>query len=161
MVTPLARSIRPGGKQYLTPSICLQSRRRLLTETAGVEFDGRPHILLQPIAFGTDPGPVAALRRGERSLHLFESVEQVDELLGVILGDGSNLGRGGIDGLPALILAEVTGSDRLGQGLGHRERRDNPADVRSGWCFGLWVGGKVSATTSMPACHARMAFEKA
>ena len=92
----------------------------MLAEVLGVYSDCRLKCALEPILLVVKPGAVAALRIRQKSLHLGKALQQIDESLGVVLGDGSNF-RGSRPDRPVFVLTEMTTADSRRQWLGNRQ----------------------------------------
>lgn len=95
----------------LTAGVGVQSLGGVFTEVLRVVRDRRLQGTLKPVFLMVQPGPVAALRIRQRSIHLRESFQEIDESLGVVFGDRSNLRRCR-PSRPVLVLPEMAATYR-------------------------------------------------
>lgn len=88
----------------------VQTIRGNFTEIFCVDRDGPLVCAEKPILLVVKPRAVAALRIGQKSLHLGETLQQIHESLGMILGDCANLRCRGPD-RPLFVLSEMAAAN--------------------------------------------------
>ena len=91
-------------------SIRLQAFGGVFAEVLRVQRDSSLIGAEQPVLFVVKPGAVAALRIRQRSIHLGESFQEIDESFGVVFGDCSNLRRGRSN-RPVFVLPEMAAAN--------------------------------------------------
>ena len=153
-----------GVATDLPPTISSQPLGCFLSEARRILVDRGLHLVFQLGGLGADSCPVAALGCCAGTFHLTAAVEQVDDVFGVLLGDGSNFVSGRINRL-AVLQPEVPRLDRCGERTG---RRELPAWLRRFARAGAILRGSAqdgasvrdvaarSISTGMPAWCAQM-----
>ena len=92
------------------PSEGVEPIGRMLAEVFCIHRDGPLIRAEQPVLLVIKPRAIAALRIPEKSLHLSEALQEIDESLGVVFGDCPNL-RCRRSNRPVFVLSKMAAAD--------------------------------------------------